>query len=238
MADTPPGSLDPADWDAFARLAHGVLDEALAYLRTVGERPVWQPVPEAVRDTFRAPLPVAGQGAGATAAEALRSILPYPTGNIHPRFFGWVHGAGTAGGLLAELLAATMNANLGGRDHGAVYVERQVIDWCRQLFDFPEGASGLLVSGTSMATLIGLAVARHHPPAAMSAPMACSRRPSAWSATPRARRTAASPGPSSSSGSGVTRCARSRSAPTSGSTSSSSSSRSRPTGASASSHSA
>jgi glutamate/tyrosine decarboxylase-like PLP-dependent enzyme len=32
----------------------------------------------------------------------------------------------------------------------------------RQLFGFPEGASGLLVSGTSIATLIGLAVARHH----------------------------------------------------------------------------
>ncbi len=162
MPAAPPGSLDPPDWKAFAKLAHHLLDEALAYLRTVGERPVWRPVPEAVKKAFRQPLPVAGQGAEATAAEAVRSILPYATGNIHPRFFGWVHGSGTAGGLLAELLAATMNANLGGRDHGAIYVERQVIDWCRQLVGFPEGTSGLLVSGTSMATLIGLTVARHH----------------------------------------------------------------------------
>ncbi len=162
MPAAPPGSLDPADWDAFAKLGHRLLDQALDYLRTVGERPVWQPVPEAVKEAFRAPLPVAGQGAEATAAEAVRSILPYATGNIHPRFFGWVHGSGTAGGLLAELLAATMNANLGGRDHGAIYVERQVVDWCRQLFEFPESAGGLLVSGTSIATLIGLAVARHH----------------------------------------------------------------------------
>ena len=44
-------------------LAHGLLDEALAHLRTVGERPVWQPVPEAVRRALGAPLPVAGQGA-------------------------------------------------------------------------------------------------------------------------------------------------------------------------------
>ena len=55
-----------------------------------------------------------------------------------------------------------MNANCGGRDHGAVYVERQVIEWCRELFGFPDDASGIVVSGTSMATLIGLAVARHH----------------------------------------------------------------------------
>ena len=162
MPAAPPGSLDPTDWDAFAKLGHRLLDEALDYLRTVGERPVWQPVPDAVKATFREPLPALGLGAEATAAEAVRRILPYTTGNIHPRFFGWVHGSGTAGGLLAELLAATMNANVGGRDHGAVYVERQVIDWCRQLFDFPGSTGGLMVSGTSIATLIGLAVARHH----------------------------------------------------------------------------
>jgi aromatic-L-amino-acid decarboxylase len=155
-------SLDPADWDAFAELAHRLLDQALAHLRTVRERPVWKPVPAAVKQALSAPLPLDGRGAEATAAEALRSILPYATGNIHPRFFGCVHGSGTAGNLLAEILAATMNANLGGRDHGAVYVERQVIEWCRQLFAFPATASGLMVSGTSMATLIGLAVARHH----------------------------------------------------------------------------
>ena len=54
------------------------------------------------------------------------------------------------GGALAQLVAATMNANVGGRDHGAVYVERQVIAWFRDLFGFPETSSGLLVGGTSM----------------------------------------------------------------------------------------
>jgi glutamate/tyrosine decarboxylase-like PLP-dependent enzyme len=66
-----------------------------------------------------------------------------------------------AGGIVAEALAAAMNSNCGGRDHGAVYVERAVISWCRQIFGFPEDASGLLVSGTSMANLIGIGVARN-----------------------------------------------------------------------------
>lgn len=162
MSAPSPGPLDPADWDAFSSLAHQLLDDAIDHLRTVRERPVWQPVPEAARAALQAPLPVDGEGANATVAAALSAILPYPTGNIHPRFFGWVHGSGTAGGLLAEILAATMNANLGGRDHSAIYVERQVVDWCRQLFGMPGDASGLLVSGTSIATLLGLAVARHH----------------------------------------------------------------------------
>jgi glutamate/tyrosine decarboxylase-like PLP-dependent enzyme len=123
---------------------------------------VWRPVPDAVRQALAEPLPLEPQGLERTCRDARDLILPYPTGNAHPRFWGWVHGSGTAGGILAELLAAAMNANCGGRDHSAIHVERQVVEWARQLFDFPAGTSGILVSGTSLATLIGLAVARHH----------------------------------------------------------------------------
>jgi glutamate/tyrosine decarboxylase-like PLP-dependent enzyme len=148
-------SLDPADWGEFRALCHDMLDEALAYLETARARPVWRPVPEQVKAALAEPPPHAPQGADKVCADFRRLVLPYATGNTHPRFFGWVHGSGTPGGMLAELLAGAMNANLGGRDHGPVYVERQVVEWCRQL-------CGLLVSGTSMATLIGLTVARDY----------------------------------------------------------------------------
>ena len=74
-------------------------------------------MPEAVRQSFTTPLPSSG-----TAPEALYSrfqtdIQPYVTGNLHPRFMGWVHGGGTPVGMLAEMLAGAMNANCGGRDH-------------------------------------------------------------------------------------------------------------------------
>lgn len=154
-------SLDPQDWDAFRALCHAMVDRALGPVEHVRDNPLWRPVPQSVRQALAEPLPLEAQGAETAAADFVRLIMPYTTGNMHPRFFGWVHGAGTPAGMLAEFLAATMNANVGGRDHGAVYVERQVIDWCRQVFQFPASASGLLVSGTSMATLIGLAVARN-----------------------------------------------------------------------------
>jgi glutamate/tyrosine decarboxylase-like PLP-dependent enzyme len=64
-------------------------------------------------------------------------------------------------GALAEFLAGAVNANLGGREHATVYVERQVVAWFKEVMGFPEKASGLLVSGTSMATLLALAIARH-----------------------------------------------------------------------------
>jgi len=112
-----------------------------------------------LKQSLQKSLPAGGLGNEALA-EALRQILPYGVGNTHPRFFGWVHGGGGAASMLAEITAAAMNANLGGRDHGAIYVEKQVVAWVREMFGFPDGASGLVVSGTSMATIVALKVAR------------------------------------------------------------------------------
>src|SRR5215469_1071886 len=144
-------SLDPADWSAFRKLAHRALDEALNYVEGVRERPVWRKIPEEVRAQLNEPLPVESAPLETVYEEFRKSILPYATGNVHPRFFGWVHGAGQAGNVVAETMAAAMNANCGGRDHGAIHVERQVVDWCKQIFGFPAEAGGLIVSGTSMA---------------------------------------------------------------------------------------
>ena len=158
---SPERSLDPSDWVAFRDAAGFALDLALEHLEKARQRPVWQPVPPAVLSALNLPLPAAGEPIEQVLSDFQKLIQPYATGNTHPRFLGWVHGAGLPDGVIAEMLAASLNANLGGRDHGAIYVERLVLEWCKQIFDFPDKASGLLVSGTSMATLIGLAVARH-----------------------------------------------------------------------------
>src|SRR6202000_1720283 len=86
--------------------------------------------------------------------------MPYATGHVHPGSRGWVHGGGTAVGMLAEMLAAGLNANLGGRDHIPVEVERQIVEWTRAMFAFPPEASGIFVTGTSMANLMAVLVAR------------------------------------------------------------------------------
>ena len=153
-------SLDPADWDAFRRLLHEAVDGVVDDLAQVREEAAWRPVPEAVKAALREPLPRSGEPLEATLARFNELVRPYPTGNRHPRFLGWVHGAGNAPGVLAELLAAGMNANLGGREHAAVYVEREVVAWFAELFGFPEDASGILTSGTSMGNLLAVVVAR------------------------------------------------------------------------------
>jgi aromatic-L-amino-acid/L-tryptophan decarboxylase len=153
-------SLDPADWSELRAQGHRMLDEMIDHLAAVRQRPVWRPVPDAIRAAFHAPVPVAPQDLAAVHDEFRNSILPYATGNPHPAFMGWVHGGGTAVGMLAEMLAAGLNANLGGRDHAPIEVERQIARWLAALFHFPEGASGLFVTGTSLANFIALLVAR------------------------------------------------------------------------------
>ncbi|BBP03871.1 cytochrome d ubiquinol oxidase subunit I [Sulfuriferula plumbiphila] len=137
-----------------------MLDDMLDYLEHIRERPVWQPVPQQVRNLFHETLPRQPTDLGTVHASFMRDVLPFAVGNAHPGFMGWVHGGGTPVGMLAEMLAAGLNANLGGRDQMPIEVERQVLQWMRELFGFPVTASGLFVTGTSMANLIGVLVAR------------------------------------------------------------------------------
>lgn len=154
-------TLDPENWDEMRALAHRMVDDAISYLQNVRERPVWQEVPEEVTARFGEPAPRHPKGAEGTYQEFLETIMPYPMGNIHPRFWGWYMGNGTVIGALADMLASTMNSNLGGGNHVANMVEAQVIDWVKDMLDFPKDASGLLVSGGSMANFVGIAVARN-----------------------------------------------------------------------------
>lgn len=137
-----------------------MLDDMFNYVADIRHRPVWQPAPESTESIFRSPLPNESCSLPEAHDIFTAHILPYAVGNAHPGFMGWVHGGGSAVGMLAEMLAAGLNANLGGRDHIPIAVEQQVVSWMKQLFEFPETASGLFVTGSSMANFIGIMVAR------------------------------------------------------------------------------
>jgi glutamate/tyrosine decarboxylase-like PLP-dependent enzyme len=153
-------TLDPQNWDEIRAQGHRMLDDMIDYIATIRERPVWQPIPDAVRAQFREKLPRQATDIADVYRDFTDFVVPYATGNVHPGFMGWVHGGGSAVGMLAEMLAAGLNANLGGRDHMPIEVERQIVEWTRQMFGFPDGASGIFVTGTSMANLIAVLVAR------------------------------------------------------------------------------
>ncbi len=146
-------TLDPKDWDEFRKDAHALLEDCIDRMQNAGDHP-WQPVPEDLQETY-----AIGQG-GDVMARLRDEVMPYHSGGTHPRFWGWVQGSGLATDLTAGLVTAVMNSNAGGRNHGSNYMERAVLDWTRQQMGMPESASGVLVTGTSQATVVCFAAAR------------------------------------------------------------------------------
>jgi aromatic-L-amino-acid decarboxylase len=157
-------TLDPQDWKSARAEAHKMLDVSLDFLEKARDRPAWIPLPNQVRRRLICEaLPEHGKSMEEVCQDIIDDVLPYSGGNTHPRFWGWVHGSGTVGGVIAEMMTAAMNSNVGLCSHSGVLIERQVIEWMRQLFEFPiTTAGGVIVSGTSMAAVVCLAVARYH----------------------------------------------------------------------------
>lgn len=152
-------TLDPKDWPSFRQTAHAMLDASLDKMESAREGRVWTPVPKSLKAKINTPLPQGGISTDQMRAD-LESIMPHNPGNIHPRFFGWVNGAGAPSNILAEMAGAAMNANCGGRNHVGPVIEQQVIRWAAQIMGMPSETSGLISSGTSMATVTALKVAR------------------------------------------------------------------------------
>lgn len=154
-------TLDPENWDEIRKIGHQMIDDMMDHMQTVRERPVWQPVPNEVRQALAEPVPFEGSPLNDVYTSFQQNILPYPTGNAHPRFFGWVMGNGTATGALADFLASAMNCQVAGFDQAAALIENRVLDWLTELMGYPSDASGLLVSGGTMANINGVLVARN-----------------------------------------------------------------------------
>jgi aromatic-L-amino-acid/L-tryptophan decarboxylase len=155
-------NLDPTDWEDFRAKAHAALDGAIDHIRDLRERPVWREASAEAKARFRRPLPRQGRDLGETLADFEQFIKPFVVGNSHPMFMGWAQGAGTPVGMIAEMLAAALNANCGGRNHIALDVERQIACWMAEAFGFPQDASGIFVTGASMANFLSLVVAREY----------------------------------------------------------------------------
>ena len=137
-----------------------MLDDMIDWLAGAAARPVWERMPDSKRAELRAPLPRGGTAMDAVYEDFRRLVLPYSSANEHPRMMGWVNGGGSAAGFLAELLTGVFNVNCGGRDHAAIEVERQVIAWAAEMVGMPARTTGVLLTGSSMANMVAVLVAR------------------------------------------------------------------------------
>lgn len=147
-------------WSAkeIKRVGYRVIDMIADHLTELPGKPVFRPFPKELATLYlHSAVPESGQSSDEILAAFEKEIAPFPFGNGHPHFYGWVNSPPTVLGILAEALAAAMNPSCAGGNHAAIYVERQIIDWFKQIVGFPAESMGLLPSGGSMAALTALA---------------------------------------------------------------------------------
>jgi len=117
---------------------------------------------DAVRARLAEPMPREGRPPIEVFDRAVRDVLADAAPTGHPRFFGFIPSPSSFVAALADALVAGFNP-FGGNfveAPGPHELERVVVGWLAEACGLPEGASGLFVSGGSMANLTALCVAR------------------------------------------------------------------------------
>lgn len=151
--------------EQFRTLGHELVDRIAGFLCSVRERPVTPAEPpDAVRAALGSTqvLPEQGAPAGDLLQNAAALLFDHSLLNGHPRFYGYITSSCAPIGILAELLAAAVNANVGAWKLSpmATEIEAQTIRWLAQFIGYPAECGGLLVSGGNMANLTCFLAAR------------------------------------------------------------------------------
>jgi aromatic-L-amino-acid/L-tryptophan decarboxylase len=149
---------------SFLEDGHAALEWAARYLERLPELPVLARVEPG---EVRARLPSAAPEEGEPFANVLRDLdeilLPGVTHWQHPRYFAYFAVTASEPGILAELLAATLNsiAILWRTAPASTELEALVLDWVAQLIGLPPGWHGHIEDSASTSTLAALIAARH-----------------------------------------------------------------------------
>jgi aromatic-L-amino-acid decarboxylase len=149
---------------SFREDGYAAVDWAADYLDRVGELPV---LAQVAPGELSARLPLAPPEEGEPFANILRDLdellVPALTNWQHPRFFAYFAVTASEPGILAELLAATMNqvAILWRASPASTELELRTVDWVRQLLGLPDGWHGHIEDTASTSTLAALIAARH-----------------------------------------------------------------------------
>lgn len=156
-----PAEIDPAQ---FRAAGHALVDRVADLLASLSDRPVApHTTPSAIRARLGdGRLPEQGSDAVALLDEATSILIDNSTFNGHPRFLGYITASAAPIGVLAELLAAAINPNVGAWSlaPAATEIERLAIRWVADFIGFPTSCAGLFVSGGNMANMVCFLAAR------------------------------------------------------------------------------
>jgi aromatic-L-amino-acid decarboxylase len=144
--------------EEFRRSGHDLVDRIADLLASIGSRPVTPgESPAEVRARLgHRPLPGGGADPARLLGEVTDLLFEHSLFNGHPRFMGYITSSAAPIGMLADLLAAAVNPNVGGWELSPVAseIEAETVRWVAELVGYPVDCGGLLVSGGNMANFL------------------------------------------------------------------------------------
>lgn len=152
--------MDPA---AFRQHGHALVDWIADYLAHSDRYPVLSQVaPGAIAAALPASAPEDPEPFEAIMADFERVLVPGLTHWNHPSFFAYFAITGSAPGVLAEFLSASLNqqAMLWRTSPAATELEAVTLGWLRRLIGLPDSFEGVIYDTASIATLHALVAAR------------------------------------------------------------------------------
>lgn len=149
-------TLDPDDWEELTALGHRMIDDLMAYLKTIRKHP-YQPPSEEAENALQVPLPMKGDGEKKVYDIFMEHIVPSSSRFTRPDFWANVAGTGSPFGMLTDMAISGVNTG----SLFMLFITRQTIDWIKEMLEYPKEAGGVFVAGGSEANFTGLAVARN-----------------------------------------------------------------------------
>ena len=142
----------------FRRMGYELVDRIADFLGSIREIKLTRgETPAQIRALMgRSPLPERGADPENVLREITQLLLQHSLFNGHPRFMGYISSSAAPVGALADLLAATVNPNVGGWELSPVAseIEAESVRWIAELVGYPADCGGLLVSGGNMANIV------------------------------------------------------------------------------------
>lgn len=147
------------DKKTFQKIGYELIDKVADFMNTIGKKPVTtnksnKEIASLIGTTS---LPENGISADELLAKTTDILMENSLLNGHPKFMGYITSSPAPIGVLADLLAATINPNVGAQilSPVATEIEKQTIQWLAEFIGVSPAYGGILVSGGNMANFTG-----------------------------------------------------------------------------------
>jgi len=148
----------------FRQAGYQLVDAISEFISTIDQKPVTTAEsPKQIRQILGTEtLPENGIPLPELMSRTTDLLLNHSLLNGHPKFLGYITSSPAPIGALADLLAATVNPNVGANilSPMATAIEKQTIKWLAEFIGLSPGYGGILVSGGNMANFTAFLAAR------------------------------------------------------------------------------